>query len=159
MHQCCRYYFCKNRHITKVLINNVKVHLLVVEYVNADTLCWFINKCIYQSFMEIILFIRCILPVYGDFRVTCNRLSIQSFHKDLFLQVSNACITRTGLFWQPIVISLSVCLSICLSVCWSVHPTSLVCSLFSIPYAKSGSYYTHRIPFFRKWVVNWIYFL
>lgn len=145
MHQCCRYYFCKNRHITKV-INNVKVHLLVGEYVNADTLCWLINKCIYQSFMEIILFIRCVLPVYGNFRVTCNRLSIQSFHKDLFLQVSNACITRTGLFWQPIVIRLSVCLSICLSV----HPTSLVFSLFSIPYAKSGSYYTHRVPFFRK---------
>lgn len=130
MHQCCRYYFCKNRHITKVLINNVKVHLLVVEYVNADTLCWLINKCIYQSFMEIILFIRCILPVYGDFRVTCNRLSIQSFHKDLFLQVSNACITRTGLFWQAIVISLFVCPSVDLSI---QHHLSLVYFLFPMP--------------------------
>lgn len=126
MHQCCRYYFCKNRHITKV-INNVKVHLLVGEYVNADTLCWLINKCIYQSFMEIILFIRCILPVYGDFRVTCNGLSIESFPQRLLLQVSNACITRTGLFWQPIVISLFVCLSVDLSI---QHHLSLAYFLF-----------------------------
>lgn len=123
MHQCCRYYFCKNRHITKV-INNVKVHLLVGEYVNADTLCWLINKCIYQSFMEIILFIRCILPVYGDFRVTCNGLTkFRVISQRLLLQVSNACITRTGLFWQPIVISLSVCLSICLLIC----PSNITC--------------------------------
>lgn len=67
----------KNRHITKVpVINNVKVHRSVGEYVNVETILWVINKCIYQSFMEIILFIRCILPVYGDFRVTCNGLGI-----------------------------------------------------------------------------------